>query len=151
MKSQAPNKEARKLTRGSQPAEMRSSSLLGENMILQALPRLARAIPSPMLSHLAAPLPPHTSWYRSRRLTPQLPKYLICPAEHASAPADPDRVAMEQSSNVCNTKPASTLDSSSREGILFHHSITQLLQVMNPPLANAVRAFLVSKAAEITC
>lgn len=62
---------------------------------------------------------------------------------------------MEQSSNVCSTKPESTLDSSSTEKILFHHSITQLLQVMNPPLVNtempkAGRAFLVSKAAQIT-
>lgn len=70
-------------------------------------------------------------------------------------PADPDRVAMEQSRNVCNTKLESTLDSSSTEKILFHHSITQLLQVMNPPLLNtemprAGRAVLASKAEEIT-
>lgn len=62
---------------------------------------------------------------------------------------------MEQSSNACNTKPESTLDSSSTKKILFHHSITQLQQVMNPPLVNtemlkAGRAFLASKAAEVT-
>lgn len=65
-------------------------------------------------------------------------------------PAAPHRVAMEQPSNVCNTKLERTFD----KKLLFQPS--QLLQVMNPPLVKTEmpksgRALLVSKAAEITC
>lgn len=74
------------------------------------------------------------------------------PSKVCFTPAAPHRVAMEQPSNVCNTKLERTFD---REAFVSPLS-TQFLQVMNPPLVNtempeSSRAFLVSKAAEITC
>lgn len=107
------NKKKRKLQRWSQKTNTRLSSLLGENVILQTIPRLARGDSSNSLthcpSHLAGPFPPQTSWWRSRGLTPQLPKKGL-PSKVCFTPAAPHGVAMEQPSNVCNTKLERTFD-----------------------------------------
>lgn len=58
MRSQAhKNKKERKFPRRSETGEMRSSSLLGENVILQSLPRLAKADSSNSLTHHQATWP----------------------------------------------------------------------------------------------